>query len=187
MVALAMSIEQTDRVLTGAAGDARMFLVQCREHLDRCIGDLRELVRGIYPPVLATRGLAAALRARARLGAGEVRVTVGDGVDGVRFGEEVELAAYFACLEALQNAAKHAPGSRVVVALDVDGASLCFEVRDDGPGFDPDAVAGGTGLVGLADRVGAAGGELTVTSTPGAGTAVRGRLPLLLPLPLPLP
>jgi signal transduction histidine kinase len=105
-------------------------------------------------------------------------VVAGGGVDGVRFGEDLELAAYFAVLEALQNATKHAPGASVVVDLTVDGGWLCFTVCDDGPGFDPGRQAGGTGLIGLADRIGAVGGTLMIESTPVPGTAIRGRLPV---------
>jgi signal transduction histidine kinase len=169
MVALAMSLE--------VASDDPGALGACREHLDRCLADLRDLARGIYPPVLATRGLAAAVRARARLAAAEVRVVAADGVDGVRFGENVELAAYFAVLEALQNAAKHAPGAPVVVDLSAAGGWLSVTVRDDGPGFDPAGQADGTGLLGLADRVGAVGGALTIDARPGRGTAIHCRLP----------
>ncbi|MEV6493388.1 histidine kinase, partial [Actinoplanes sp. NPDC051633] len=123
LVALAVSLR------AGATAEAQ-------EHLDRCLQDLRDLARGIYPPVLATRGLLAALKARARDAPGNVRVVAGPGLDGPRPGEDVELAAYFACLEALQNAAKHAPGAAVLVTVDRDGDRLCFTVADDGPGFD---------------------------------------------------
>jgi signal transduction histidine kinase len=100
--------------------------------------------------------------------------------DSTRFPPDIELAAYFACLEAMQNAGKHAPDATVLVGLEVLDGSLCFTVHDDGPGFDPAAVAagGGTGLLGMADRVGAAGGELTVDSSPGHGTTIRGRIPV---------
>ena len=165
LVALAVSLE------AGALSDAR-------EHLDRCIQDLRDLARGIYPPVLATRGLAAALKARARAGPGDVLVVSGPGVDGVRFPEDVELAAYFACLEALQNAAKHAPGAEVVLSLATSGDVLCFTIADDGPGFDVDASGGGTGLVGMRDRLGAVGGSLSIVSDD-RGTRIRGELPMV--------
>ena len=127
--------------------------------------------------MLATRGLAAALKARARAGPGDVVVVSGPGVDGVRFPEDVELAAYFACLEALQNAAKHAPGAEVVLSLAAAGDVLCFTIADDGPGFDVDASGGGTGLVGMRDRLGAVGGSLSIVSDD-RGTRIRGELPM---------
>jgi len=152
---------------------------QSRAALDRCIDELRELGRGIFPPVLAARGLVSALRARARSALGEVHVVAAAGSEGARVDPGIELAVYFCCTEALQNAAKHAGGARVVVHLEVTRAELRFDVTDEGPGL-PDAqrVGDGTGLVGMADRLAAVGGLLTVASTPGAGTTVSGRVPL---------
>jgi signal transduction histidine kinase len=106
-------------------------------------------------------------------------VVAAAGSEGARVDPGIELAVYFCCTEALQNAAKHAGGARVVVHLEVTRAELRFDVTDEGPGL-PDAqrVGDGTGLVGMADRLAAVGGLLTVASTPGAGTTVSGRVPL---------
>jgi signal transduction histidine kinase len=174
MVALAVSLD------AGAPADAR-------GHLDQCLQDLRDLARGIYPPVLASRGLIPALKARARAAPGDVRVTAAESVAGRRFPENAELAAYFACLEALQNAAKHAPGVPVTVDVTVDGEWLCFTVADRGPGFEPRDVADGTGLIGIEDRLGAVGGSVLIDSAPGAGTTVHGRLPVASAGPAHLP
>jgi signal transduction histidine kinase len=150
-----------------------------RADLDRCIDDLRELARGIYPPVLTARGLGPALRARARAGGNDVRVVVAACVDGQRLPAAIETAVYFSALEALQNTAKHAPDALVDVTLDAEDGVLTFTVSDDGPGFDPDAVdAASSGLVGMADRLGAVGGTLAVESHLGEGTTVAGRVPL---------
>ena len=97
-----------------------------------------------------------------------------------RFAPEIEAAAYFCIREALQNAAKHAPGAAVEVTLSRDDGWLRFAVRDDGPGF---ALAAGarldsSGLQGMRDRLAALGGELAITSSPGTGTTVHGRLPV---------
>ncbi|WP_250032393.1 sensor histidine kinase [Paractinoplanes maris] len=170
MVALAVSL--------GAAETDPSALARARADLDRCLQDLRDLARGIYPPVLATRGLVAAVKARARAAPATVEVTAGPGLDGLRPGEDVELAAYFAVLEALQNAVKHAPGTAVTVRFDADDGWLRFTVADDGPGFDPAQPGDGTGLTGIADRVGAVGGTVEITAAPGAGVRVEGRLPL---------
>jgi len=95
----------------------------------------------------------------------------------LRHDDAIELAVYFCCLEALQNAAKHAGnGASAVVRLDEQGDELCFEVADDGVGFEPQAVGRGTGLVNLADRVSAVGGTLAVESAPGKGARIRGRI-----------
>jgi signal transduction histidine kinase len=90
----------------------------------------------------------------------------------------VEAAIYFCCLEALQNAAKHAAGRQATVRFRLDGSRLAFEVADEGAGFDATAAAGGTGLQGMADRLEAIGGRLEVRSAPGAGTIVAGSVPV---------
>ncbi|OHV35547.1 hypothetical protein BBK14_15095 [Parafrankia soli] len=106
-----------------------------------------------------------------------------ESLNGQRLPRQTEAAAYFACLEAMQNAAKHAPGAAVCVDIGLADGVLSFTVSDDGPGFDPAAPeGGGTGLLGMADRVGAAGGALSIRSAPGNGTTVSGRLPAS-PLP----
>jgi signal transduction histidine kinase len=98
-----------------------------------------------------------------------------DGSD--RHPEKLEMAAYFCCLEALQNVAKHAAGATAVqISLHRDG-ELRFEVRDDGPGFTAESERGGSGLVNMHDRIEAVGGRLEVRSRPGTGTVVVGRIP----------
>ena len=99
--------------------------------------------------------------------------------DGIgRFTADVESAVYFSCLEALQNAAKYADATQVRVTLSNGTGELRFEVADDGSGFDPSSTTYGSGLQGIAGRRAALGGELVVTSAPGDGTAVAGRLPV---------
>ena len=137
--------------------------------------DLRDLARGIYPPLLADQGLGAAIDAQARKAV--VHTTVDAGGVG-RYLREVEAAVYFSVLEALNNVAKYANASRAVVALSHSNGTLSFEVRDDGTGFDAKAKAYGTGLQGMRDRLDAIGGSLVVTSTPGAGTVVTGVVPV---------
>jgi signal transduction histidine kinase len=95
-----------------------------------------------------------------------------------RYPAEVETAVYFCCLEALQNVAKHAPDARAVSLTVVDDGGLRFEVRDDGPGLAADLAAAGQGLTNMRDRLAAVGGELTIASEPGGGTAVSGVIPL---------
>jgi len=85
---------------------------------------------------------------------------------------------YFSCLEALQNVAKYADANAATIRLSNGSGELRFEIRDDGRGFDPTARSYGSGLQGIADRLAALGGELAVTSAPGDGTAVAGRLPV---------
>jgi signal transduction histidine kinase len=138
------------------------------------LADLRDLARGIYPQLLADRGLAAALEAQATKSS--VPTTVhSDGVE--RYPREVEAAVYFTCLEALNNFAKYSGATAATVALAQTNGTLSFTVADDGVGFDPDRIDHGTGLQGMADRLDAIGGGVRVRSTPGEGTTVTGSVP----------
>jgi len=139
------------------------------------LDDLRDLARGIYPPLLADQGLAAALGAQARKAA--IPVTVEPGGIG-RYPQEIEATVYFCVLEALNNTAKYAAASGATVSLGRKNGSLVFRVIDDGRGFDPGAGGTGTGLQGMADRLEALGGSLHVDSRPGSGTSVSGLVPL---------
>jgi len=179
LVALAVHLELARGLAADGDPAAADLLARCHDEARECLDSLRELARGIYPPLLSARGLVPALRARARTAPGDVRV-VADGADGRRFAAGVENAAYFCMLEALQNAAKHAPGAPVVVRVTARDGVLELDVTDTGPGFTPGDGAGddGSGLVGMADRLAAVGGTLTVTSSPGAGTTVHGSIPV---------
>ncbi len=153
---------------------ARNMLDQLQSDTSDALEDLRDLARGIYPPLLADKGLPAALEAQARKAS--IPVTVEP--DGVgRYPQQIEAAVYFSVLEALQNVAKYADASRATVRLSSNDAHLAFSVADDGSGFDTANTGYGTGLQGIADRLAALGGELDVTSTPGDGTTIAGRLP----------
>ncbi|HJY31403.1 MAG TPA: GAF domain-containing sensor histidine kinase [Actinomycetota bacterium] len=138
------------------------------------LDDLRDLARGIYPPLLADQGLAAALEAQARKAA--VPTTVRAETIG-RYAQDVEAAVYFCALEALNNVAKYAEATRATVTLSQQNGRLTFSVDDDGRGFDPNAAGRGTGLQGMADRLEAIGGELAIETSPGGGTTVLGRIP----------
>jgi signal transduction histidine kinase len=139
------------------------------------LGELRELARGIRPPVLADHGLVAALESRVAQLPVAVTVEADPRIDGTRFPAEVESAAYFVALEALTNVIKHAGGSgaRVVLAPGADG--LTVAVSDEGRGFAD--LPEGTGLTGMRDRVEAVGGSLSVISDVGVGTTVTAHLP----------
>jgi signal transduction histidine kinase len=145
--------------------------VEAREALE----NLRDLARGIYPPLLADQGLVAALQSQARKSPMPVSVE-GDGIG--RFDQDAEAAVYFCALEALQNVAKYAGATGATVHLSREDGQLTFEVTDDGVGFDSKAKGYGTGMQGMADRLAALGGELRVTSAPGTGTLIQGRLPI---------
>ena len=163
-----------------AAGDASVEreLAAIAEDLRTVHGDLRELARGVHPAVLTDHGLAEAVRSAMERLPGGAHLVVTSSVEGLRFAPAVEGAAYFLVLEGLANAMRHAGPTAMDVRLDRQGDLLEVTVRDDGPGFDPDASAGeGSGLVGLRDRLAVAGGTLEVDSRPGSGTILRGMLP----------
>jgi signal transduction histidine kinase len=146
-----------------------------REELDRALSELRELARGIYPTILENDGLPAALSDAALSAAIPTDIEC-DGA--ARYSAELEAAVYFCCLEALQNAAKHAGAdARAQVRLAQRAGVLTFEVSDDGVGFEPTTASASTGLQNMADRIGALGGTLSVGSVPGAGTRITGTVP----------
>jgi signal transduction histidine kinase len=154
---------------------AAEMVSQIESETQVALEDLRDLARGIYPPLLADKGLPAALEAQAR----KAPVTVDVDVDGVgRLPQDVEGAVYFSVLEALQNVAKYADATRAAVRLRRDGDELVFAVSDDGRGFDPSSVRYGTGLQGIADRLAALEGDLEVRSAPNQGTVLTGHIPL---------
>jgi signal transduction histidine kinase len=174
LVALRISLGLARQMMTSSPGEAADLLAQTEQQAGEALAELRELARGIYPPLLADLGLRAALEAQARKAA--LPVTIEASGAG-RFPQEIEAAVYFCILEALQNVAKYAQASAGQVALGHDGAILVFTVTDDGRGFDPATTPMGTGLHGMSDRLSALGGTLKITSAPGQGTRVTGRVP----------
>jgi signal transduction histidine kinase len=175
LVALTVQLRLADTLIERDPSRARELLDQLRADTNDALEDLRDLARGIYPPLLADKGLLSALEGQARKASLPVEVQA-LGID--RYPQEIEAAAYFSCLEALQNVAKYAHASRAVVTLSDGDGRLRFEVADDGLGFDPSDVGYGTGLQGMADRLGALAGTLTVTSSVGNGTIVVGTIPV---------
>ncbi|HJP65487.1 MAG TPA: GAF domain-containing sensor histidine kinase [Actinomycetota bacterium] len=154
---------------------ASEMLEALRQENQQALDDLRDLARGIYPPLLADQGLVVALQAQARKSALPVMVS-SDAIG--RFSQDVEAAVYFCTLEALQNVAKYAHASRATVTLSASDGHVAFTVTDDGAGFDTTTTSYGTGLQGMADRLAALGGAIEVTSRPGHGTTVTGRVPV---------
>jgi signal transduction histidine kinase len=175
LVALAVKARLAGQFAGRDPAKAAELLVQIEAETQTALEDLRDLARGIYPPLLADRGLVAAIEAQSRKG--QLRVAV-DAEDLGRFTADVEATVYFCTLEALQNVAKYAAADRTVIRLVRANGSLSFEVQDDGRGFDPDAVASGSGLQGMADRLAAVGGSLEIRSAPGQGTTVAGSVPV---------
>jgi signal transduction histidine kinase len=154
---------------------AKQLLSELKGDADEALDTLRDLARGIYPPLLADQGLKSALSVQAR----KATVPVDLRADGIgRYSQDIEAAVYFCCLEALQNVQKYAGASAVLVGLrEVDG-SLMFDVEDDGKGFDVATQKRGSGNQNMADRVEALDGTLTIASSVGAGTTVTGTIPV---------
>lgn len=173
LVALKVKLSLAQRLTTQEK--VKVFLTQLQAEADDALQTLRDLARGIYPPLLADKGLPMALTAQANKTSLDVEVRA-EGVG--RYLQEVEAAVYFCCLEALQNVAKYAGPCEVVITLTDAGGSLSFEVKDDGCGFDSVSSKRGHGLQNMSDRVDALGGEISVSSSPGGGTTVTGRIPV---------
>ena len=175
LVALTVKLRLLEQLTARDPTKAAEIAAQLQDETAAALSDLRDLARGIYPPLLADEGLPAALSAQARKA--EISVTV-DATGVGRFPEDVEAAVYFSCLEALQNVAKYARASNVTISLARDDGRLSFAVADDGVGFDPEAAHAGTGLQGIADRMDALGGRFQVRSRDGEGTTVTGSVPV---------
>jgi signal transduction histidine kinase len=175
LVALRIKLELAAERTGGGEGDGAAALRGLGGDVEEALDEIRSLARGIYPSPLADRGLVEGLRAAALRNPLPTTVLAA-GVQ--RYSREIESAAYFCCLEALQNAAKHAQGASAAVIDLYDNGSLRLEVRDDGAGFDPGEVAAGVGFTNMRDRLAAVGGELGITSSPGRGTRVTARIPI---------
>ena len=170
LVSLSMRLGRAEERLSDQPEMAALVR-EARGEAGAAIAELRDLARGIAPPVLADRGLAAAVEALGRRAAIPVAVEVH--LDG-RPPAVIEAAAYFVVAEALTNVAKHAPDATASVVISLEGEMLVVEAADDGPGgADPD----GGGLGGLRGRVEALDGTLTVVSPAGSGTTIRAELP----------
>lgn len=176
LVALAVKLGLTRQIAEEGDTESVLSLLEdLRGDVQTTITELRELAHGIYPPLLRDRGLNEALRAAASRMSLPCSVSVE--LPG-RYPEDAETAAYFCCLEAMQNAGKYAgDGASVFVEVAGDEQTLRFELRDDGAGFDMTSTELGHGFMNMNDRLGAIGGTLAVESSPGAGTSVRATIP----------
>jgi signal transduction histidine kinase len=175
LIALAVKSRLAQQLAARDPAKSGELLSDVQRDAEAALEDLRDLARGIYPPLLADQGLGAALEAQARKASIPVTIEV---IDGARYPQAIEAAVYFCCLEALNNVAKYAEASRAIVRIARDNGWLRFEVEDDGRGFDIASTTHGTGLQGMADRLDALGGRFEVITTPGAGTTVAGTVVL---------
>jgi signal transduction histidine kinase len=175
LVAIKVKLGLAEMLLGRDPGRAKSTLDQLKSDADEALETLRDLARGIYPPLLAEKGLPAALQAQARKAIVPVTVEA-EGIG--RYSQDTEAAVYFCTLEALQNVQKYAGASRATVRLRDEGDKLCVQIIDDGSGFDVGATTRGNGLTNMEDRLEALGGTLDITSTAGRGTTLSATLPV---------
>jgi signal transduction histidine kinase len=175
LVALRIRLDLAAELLKENPAHAERVLRELRGEVDGTLEQVRSLAHGVYPSHLADRGLRDALRSAAR------RNPVPTAVDanGIgRYAPDIEAAIYFCCLEAMQNAMKHARGLGSISVSLAERDDLRFEVSNDGDGFVENGVGSGMGLSNMRDRLAAVGGVLTIASAPGAGTKVLGVVPI---------
>jgi signal transduction histidine kinase len=175
LVALAIKLRLAGMVVEEDTAEAKQLIGELQEVAAGALSNLRDLARGIYPPLLADRGLAAALRAQAD----KSPVPVLLDTDSIgRFDQDIEAAVYFCCLEALQNIGKYAAASEVRICVAATDGLLRFTVSDDGAGYDTSHTPMGSGQRNMADRLAALDGRLEVRSVPCKGTTISAHLPL---------
>jgi len=173
LVALGFELRLAQATVPGELPELQTQIGQVAHELDGVVEELREISRGIHPGILSEGGLGPALRTLARRAAIPVKLDIRT---ETRLADPIEVAAYYLVSEALTNTTKHASASHSHVTVELHEAVLHLSIRDDGiGGADP---AGGSGLIGLRDRVQALGGSIEVSSAPGEGTAIVVELPI---------
>jgi signal transduction histidine kinase len=175
IVALKVKLGLAERFALDEGSDSAAELIgQMADDAQQAIEEIRSLAKGIFPPLLENEGLSAALAT----GAANAPIPVIVDSDGLRrMSIDVEAAAYFCISEAITNAVKYSGAHQIGVGLDSGDGGLRFSIRDDGSGFDPATTSGGSGVVGMRDRLEALGGSLSLESAPGEGTTVSGFVP----------
>ena len=176
LVALRIELELAENLVRQDPERGVALLRKFEREVEEALDELRALAHGVYPPLLADRGLPDALRSVA------TRCTIPVELRAREIGRyppEVESAVYFCVLEALQNALKHAKDAqRAMIHLDGAYSALRFSVRDDGAGTPDGTFRAGAGITNMRDRLAAVGGDVEVISTPGEGMEVRGAVPI---------
>lgn len=175
LVGLSLQLSLAREQATGDPAAAQETLDRIRDEVRHAQEEMRALVQGLYPPVLTQHGLAPALRSML----GHLDNPLRSEIDDIgRLDPDREAGLYFVGLEAVQNVMKHTgPTTGITIRLTEDDESIRLEVADDGPGFDPGVASDGIGLANMEDRVGAAGGDVRITSVPGEGTTITATVP----------
>lgn len=175
LVALAVNLQLARQMANADPAALKTLLDEMSRDVREALESVRDLAQRVYPPLLLDRGLAEALRAVAAAAGIPTRV---DASELDRYSPEIEATVYFCCLEALDNATRHAgTAARATIRAWDDHGALCFEIVDDGAGFDELATPHGAGLTAMSDRLAALGGQLTVGSEAGRGTRLSGTIP----------
>jgi signal transduction histidine kinase len=175
LVAIKVKLGLVELLLTRDPEKASATIVALKSDADEALDTLRDLARGIYPPLLAEKGLTAALESQARKATLPVVV---DAAGITRYPQDLEAAVYFCVLEALQNVQKYAHAKQATVRLREADGQLHVDVEDDGNGFDAATARRGAGLTNMEDRLDALGGVLSLQSSPGIGTRLSAWLPV---------
>ena len=174
LVSLRMKLGLAASLARDKPASLEPLLQEMQSELGDALDSLRNLARGVYPPLLEAEGLKAALRARAR----QVPISIDVQCGPERYPRELEGAVYFCCSEALQNLSKHSRATRGSVRVWCEGGRLSFEVRDNGRGLDAARAKSGGGLQNIRDRLDVLGGVVDVSSIPGIGACVAGWVPI---------
>ena len=174
LVAMRVRLQLAVEAIEAGSDDAAKIVERIGDDMDAALADLRGFAQGMYPQLLTSFGLEQALKAAART---MTLPTVVRSHQLGRYEPDVEAAVYFSCLEALQNASKHAgPDAVITTRLWCSRGTLHFEVTDTGIGFDQGATRNGSGLTNVRDRIGAVGGTTVISSSPGQGTSISGAI-----------
>jgi signal transduction histidine kinase len=175
LVALKLKIALAKNLAASDPQKAQAALDELTAEANDAIETLRELARGLYPPILAQDGLVPAIEAQARRTPLPVEVIGGP---LPRYPQQTEASVYFCVLEALQNVVKHAAATKATVCFETQPGRLVFSVSDNGRGVDPARVRSGSGMQNMRDRIEVLGGELRVETAPDTGTRVIGSIPV---------
>lgn len=175
LVAIGVKAGLARAFVTKDPGRAIAMIDEVRADAQEALEGLRDMTRGDCPPILADEGLAAAIALKAKRSSVPVTIEA-DGVG--RLEKQIEIAVYFCCLEAMQNAAKYSGGSPIIITIRRQVEELAISISDEGAGFEPSTVRRGVGMRSMAERVESLGGSFEVRSSAGAGTVVSARLPL---------
>jgi signal transduction histidine kinase len=170
-------LEAAAELVDRDAEEAEGILDRLGEQATTTLDELRDLARGIFPPLLVDKGVVAALEAHIRKVGANARVQAEAGFAKLRFDAEVEAGVYFCCVQAVQNVMRHAENAQSTIELGLEAGILTFSVRDEGLGFETESRPGGMGMRIMQDRIDALEGALAVESAPGRGTLVLGRVP----------